>query len=225
MTLAAGSLEDEVRAHRAVRHVFLERFRLGGLGLEQQKRLGLQHYQLVRVFTTYMTNLLSRRPDWAGDLRPILSDEFGGHSIFASHVHLYRGFLKSMGLTDAHWGRAEKLPETRAFIDGHLALTREGDPLEALGALGPGHEHAIPSMFASLLEGLSASQPDCKDLAYFVRHIQEDKEHAARFHFLIQRAARGASQLERVRRGALMSLELRARFWDGLDRALFGGYS
>lgn len=216
-------LERQVAAHPAVSHPFLSRFAAASLSREQVLAFGLQHYQLVRVFTTYMTNLVAREPSWAVPLEGVFRDEYGQHTIFRSHAHLYRDFLRSAGAADADWGRVEWAPETRAFIDAHLALTREGDPLEALGAIGPGHEFSIPLMFTPIVEGLERSGLLAeKDLEYFTAHIVEDEGHALAFNGLIEAGARSAGDLERVRRGTLRSLELRDRLWDGCERLVFG---
>jgi diaminobutyrate-2-oxoglutarate transaminase/pyrroloquinoline-quinone synthase len=207
-------------------HPFLRRFSREALRPAQLQAFGLQHYQLVRVFTTYMTHLIARMPDWTAALRPVLDDEFGQYTIFRSHVHLYRTFLKALGLKDEDWGRADLAPQTKAFIDAHLQLTREGDILMALGAIGPGHESSIPVMFPFLLEGLRRNS--ClseRELEYFTMHIKEDKEHAVAFNTLIQREARGPQALERVAAGAAYSLDLRHKFWDGLEHVVFGSQS
>ncbi len=226
MTTASLSedLEKGILVHPALHHPFLVRFAREPLELAQVRAFGLQHYQLVRVFTTYMTNILARRPDWTESLRPILDDEFGGHTIFRSHVHLYRKFLLALGLRDEDWGKVPLLPETKAFIDEHLELTRSASPLEALGAIGPGHETSIPVMFPYLLEGLRRRGIADHDLEYFPLHITEDKHHAGVFNALIARSAPAPESFERVRRGAFFSLNLRRRFWDGCERAVFGGH-
>src|SRR5574341_1699850 len=93
------SLEQEILAHAAVRHPFLARFASESMTIAQVRAFGLQHYQLVKVFTTYMTNLLPKIPDRdAADLfRHVFDDAFGAVSgrsaavgqatIFRSHVH------------------------------------------------------------------------------------------------------------------------------------------
>lgn len=222
ITSPSPALDLEIASHPALNHAFLERFSQEPLTLGQLRAFGLQHYQLVRVFTSYMTNLIARRPDWAGSLRGVLADEFGAHSIFRSHVHLYRNFLKGLGLRDEDWGRVKLEPETKSFIEAHLTLSREGDAIEALGAIGPGHELSIPVMFSFLLEGLRRNTTMTVELEYFPLHIAQDKEHAVAFQDLIDRFAPDAGSAARARRGALFSLDLRAHFWSGCERVVFG---
>ncbi len=222
MPVSAVPLADEVRAHPALRHPFLLRFS-EGVTREQARAFGLQHYQLVRHFTGYMTNLGARRPAWGQALRPVLDDELGGHTIFRSHVHLYRNFLRSLGLDDPDWGGARPAHATRRFISGHRELTAGGDPLAGLGAIGPGHELAIPVMFEFLIRGLRQIPGLAPNLEYFTLHIKEDQEHARVFEGVIRQECRAdASALERIRQGTLWSLERRAEFWDACRRLVFG---
>lgn len=218
------SLEGEVAAHPAIHHPFLHRFSAERLTLEQIRAFGLQHYQLVRVFTTYMTQFVARLPKGGAPLRGVFEDEFGQYTLFRSHVHLYRNFLKALGLQDEEWGGVALRSETRAFIQGHLSLTQEGDVCMALGAIGPGHEFAIPLMFEQLLAGLRRSTTLREsDLEYFSMHIEEDVDHAVAFNELISQVALGDRERALVRQGARASLGLRSLFWDGCSRAVFGG--
>lgn len=219
------TLEEEIATHPAVHHPFLRRFAEGRPTLQQIRTFGLQHYQLVKIFTTYMTNLLPRLPDpdAAERFRTVFDDEFGQHTIFNSHPAMYRTFLKTLGLDDAEWGRVSLLPETSGFIDYHLELTRSGHFLGALGAIGPGHEYSIPTMFTYLVEGLRASGLVSEDaLAYFTLHIIEDKEHAKIFNQLIVRYMGDEESRVIIREGVLQSLNMRGRFWDGVQRAVYG---
>jgi pyrroloquinoline-quinone synthase len=219
------TLEEEIATHPAVHHPFLRRFAAGPLTVEQIRAFGLQHYQLVKVFTTYMTNLLPRLPDpdAAQLFRTVFDDEFGQHTIFNSHPAMYRNFLKALRLDDAEWGRVAVLPETAAFIEFHLELTRSGHFLSALGAIGPGHEFSIPTMFTYLVEGLRrAGGLSEQEIAYFTLHIIEDKEHAKVFNQLLERYTGTDESRGAIRDGVLRSLTARHRFWDGLQRAVFG---
>ncbi|MBI4206480.1 MAG: iron-containing redox enzyme family protein [Betaproteobacteria bacterium] len=218
-------LERHIAQHPAVRHPFLQRFSRERLALHRIQSYGLQHYQLVKVFLTYMTNLVARIPDSSAAtiLRGVFEDEFGQYTVFRSHVHLYQNFLRALGLQDEDWGRIQWREETRNFVSGHLKLTQDGDVLMALGAIGPGHEYSIPLMFDYLLKGLRHNTAlSDRELEYFAMHIEEDKDHAVAFRRLIAEVAQTAMARDRVRQGALFSLELRRRFWDGCHAAVFG---
>jgi pyrroloquinoline-quinone synthase len=229
------SLEQEILDHEAVRHPFLVRFASEPLTVAQVRAFGLQHYQLVKVFTTYMTNLLPKIPDRdAAELfRHVFDDEFGAVSgrsaavgqatIFRSHVHLYRDFLSALGVQEEEWGRVKPLAETEAYIKGHLALTRDADFRVGLGAVGPGHEFSIPTMFQSLVAGIRRNTDLTeKQIEYFTLHIEEDVEHAEVFNSLIGRHAGTEEGRSLIREGAMRSLKWRTLFWDGLSRQVFG---
>ncbi len=218
------ALEQEIIQSEAVQHPFLLRFASDTLTPLQVQTFGLQHYQLVKVFINYMTNTLPRIPDKdAADLfRTVFDDEFGQHTIFRSHPALYRNFLKTVGLQEEAWGRVTLLPETSAFIQGHLQLTRESDFLYALGAIGPGHEFSIPTMFTYIVTGLkkNLSLSD-EQIEYFTLHIEQDVGHAKVFNELICRHVQTEQGQARLREGALHSIALRKRFWDGINRVVF----
>jgi len=218
------ALEAEVLRHDAVQHPFLKRFATERLTLAQIQTFGLQHYQLVKIFVNYMTNLLPRIPDpeAATLFRVVFDDEFGQHTIFRSHPALYRNFLKNLGLDDGASGRVTALPAVSAFVEGHMRLTRDEDFLVGLGAVGPGHEFSIPTMFGYLVEGLRRNTSLTEEqIEYFTLHIVEDKAHAVVFNKLIVRHTQDAASQARLRDGALRSLALRKGFWDGLQRAVF----
>ncbi|HET6370695.1 MAG TPA: iron-containing redox enzyme family protein [Nitrospiria bacterium] len=219
------SLEEEILHHEAVHHPFLKRFATEPTSIAQIQTFGLQHYQLVKVFVNYMTNLLPKIPDQdaAALFRKVFDDEFGQATVFRSHPALYRNFLRGLGLPDEAWGRVQLIPETASFIEGHLTLTRDADFLVSLGAIGPAHEFSIPTMFAYIVEGIRKNTGLAeKDFEYFTLHIIEDKEHAKVFNALIERHVATVENQKRLREGVLLSLNHRRRFWDGLLRTVFG---
>ena len=217
-------LEGEVRAHPALHHPFLLRFAEGGLGRFQLWAFGLQHYQLVRLFTAYLEALLASVPDqvvrdW---IHRVLEDEFARPDVYhRSHPALYRRFLLALGLEARDWDAVAPLPETRAFTTRHLELTSLRHHLVGLGAVGPGHEWSIPVMFISLVKGLRGSGIAEDALEYFSLHIAQDLEHARLLRAALARSADDPADQARILEGARASLDARARFWDGLYRVVF----
>ena len=131
-------------------------------------------------------------------------------------------FFFSPGLEEGSWGRVAPLPEVAAFIENHMTLTREGDFLSSLGAVGPGHEFSIPAMFTDLVAGIRRNTTlTDEDMEYFTLHIVEDQEHAVVFNKLIARHVQDEAGQAALRAGAMRSLALRKSFWDGLMRAVF----
>ena len=94
--------------------------------------------------------------------------------------------------------------------------------LEALGAVGPGHEWAIPLMFPHLVAGIEQSLLlDPAALEYFQLHITLDVEHGKALEESLLRWATTDQHQEEIRRGAERSLDARAAFWSTLSEQLF----
>jgi pyrroloquinoline-quinone synthase len=218
------SLRDEVMRHPAVTHPFLERFAHGGLAPWQIWGYASQHYRLVCFFTAYLEALTKRTPDHEIRrlVQEILEEEYMRPQQFErSHPALYRRFMRAVGFQEAEWDQVPELPATRAFVVMHLDMTLRSW-LETLGAVGPGHEWAIPRMFLPLVEGIERSvtlDPDA--LEYFRLHIDLDVKHGQMLEQCLIRWAGTEANRDEIRRGALRSLEARAAFWTALAEQLF----
>jgi len=218
------SLWEETRGHPAVTHPFLRRFAAGGLARWQIWGYASQHYRLVSFFTTYLEAVAARTPDarvreW---LREILEDEYVKPQGFErSHPALYRQFLRTIGFEEGAWDGVEWLPATRAFVHTHMDLTLRSWLL-GLGAVGPGHEWAIPLMFPSLVAGIERSLAlDPTALEYFHLHINLDTEHGRVLEEIMLRWATTEEAQAEISQGARASLSARAAFWSGLAEHLF----
>lgn len=217
-------LRKETRGHAAVTHPFLRRFAAGGLARWQIWGYASQHYRLVCFFPTYLEAIAARTPDpqvrqW---LREILEDEYVKRQSFErSHAALYRRFLRAIGFEEGTWEAIPWLPATRVFVQAHIDMTLRGW-LMGLGAVGPGHEWAIPLMFPFLVSGIEQSLPlDPTVLEYFHLHINLDIEHGRILQdALLRWAVTPQAQVE-IGLGALGSLSARAAFWSGLAEQLF----
>lgn len=221
-------LREEVATHRAVTHSFLRRFAAGGLMRWQIWGYASQHYHLVGFFPAYLEAIADRTPDTEVRrlLREILEDEYMRLESFErSHPALYRRFLRAVGFGEGDWDRVPLLPATRAFVQLHLDMTLRSW-LEALGAVGPGHEWAIPLMFPHLVQGIERSLPLAPAaLEYFQLHINLDVEHGKLLQESLLRWAATEENQENIRRGARRSLEARAAFWSELGEQLFTNLS
>jgi len=217
-------LRAEVERHPAVTHPFLRRFAIGRLTRWQLWGYASQHYHLVCSFTAYLEAIASRTPDPEVRrlLRDILEDEYMRPQSFErSHPTLYRRFLRAVGFGAGEWDQVPLLPATRAFVQLHLDMTLRSW-LEALGAVGPGHEWAIPLMFPHLVAGIEQSLPlDPAALEYFQLHINLDVEHGKMLEEGLLRWATTDQHQEEIRRGAHRSLDARAAFWSALSEQLF----
>lgn len=223
-TAFVEALRDEVLRHPAVTHPFLQRFAQGGLAAWQLWGYASQHYRLVCFFTAYLEALRKRTPDPEIQrlVQEILEEEYMRLQQFErSHPALYRRFMRAAGFQEGEWDQVPELPATRAFIVTHLDMTLRSW-LETLGAVGPGHEWAIPRMFPPLVLGIERSVAlDPSALEYFRLHIDLDVKHGHMLEEGLLRWAGSEANREEIRRGALRSLEARAAFWGALGEQVF----
>lgn len=212
------ALRLDVESHPAVRHPLLART----LSRADVLAFGLQHYALVGFFTTYMEALLVAAPGAAEKLwlAKVLVNEYGEGSDGRDHPTLYREFLAGAGGTAGEEERTPLLPEAMAFVRDHVRLCAEEPFLVGLGALGPGHEWAIPHMFGRLVTSLRRAGIAEEALLYFTLHAEQDVDHGAWMTQVLSSLVRSEDERALVRRGALFSLERRARLWTGIARRL-----
>ncbi|MBM4014622.1 MAG: iron-containing redox enzyme family protein [Planctomycetes bacterium] len=217
-----SALRAEVASHPAVNHLLLARLATGPYTKSDYKSFGLQHYALVGFFTRYMEVLLMRAPTSAEKLwlAKVLVNEYGEGSDGLDHTQLYRKFLTSAGTRVNEEFENELCPEAFAFVREHLRICREEPFLVGLGALGPGHEWAIPKMFSHLIPGLRRARFEESEILYFTLHCEQDLDHGAWMTEVLAEQAQTREQQEQVRRGALLSLEARFRFWTGVERRI-----
>jgi len=217
-------LRDEVATHAAVTHPFLLRFAAGALTRWQIWGYASQHYYLVCFFTAYLEAIANRTPDpqVRGLVRDILEDEYMRPQSFErSHPALYRRFLRAVGFGEGEWDRVPLLPATRTFVQIHLDTTLRSW-LQALGAVGPGHEWAIPLMFPHLVRGIERSlRLEPAALEYFQLHIDLDVEHGNALQEGLLRWATTEENQDDIHQGARRSLDARAAFWSALAEQLF----
>jgi len=215
-------LRGEVERHPAVNHLFLNRIATAPFSREDYRVLAENHYPLVCAFTTYLETLLVRAP--ASDsklwLAKVLVDEYGEGSRGEDHAALYQRFLSACSegwCADA----SARVPEpAHRFIAEHRRLVESEPFLVGLGAVGPGHEWAIPRMFESLTAGLERAGFEPREIEYFILHTAQDIDHGVWLEQALECLARTDEARRAIRRGAFASLEARARFWTGVQSAV-----
>lgn len=215
-------LRREIEAHPAVNHLFLNRCATSPFAREDYRVFGENHFPLVCVFTSYLERLLVRAPtsDAKLWLAKVLVDEYGEGSNGHDHSTLYAGFLRSTGSTvpDEKHG---KVPQPALdFIATHRRIVNEEPFLVGLGAVGPGHEWAIPKMFHAVIPGLRRAGFTDAEIDYFTLHVAQDVDHGRWLEEALVRFGSTAEARAQIRRGALLSLEARGRFWSGVQRAV-----
>ncbi len=222
---ARGFLQElrrEIETHPAVNHLFLQRLATGPFSKNDYRVFAENHYPLVCVFTHYLERLLLRAPDSQSKLwlAKVLVDEYGEGSRGEDHATLYAAFLGACG-GDARSREELRVPTpAHGFINEHLRITSKEPFLVGLGAVGPGHEWAIPRMFHSVIPGLRRAGFSESEIHYFTLHVEQDVDHGAWLEEALSRYGSTEEARKEIRRGAMLSLAARGRFWDGVQRAV-----
>ena len=211
-------LREEVASHPGVGHSVLGRMTLDPRSREDFRILGEQHYPLVTVFTRYLELLLLSAPDSESKtwLAKVLVDEYGEGSRGLDHAALYLSFLKASGVPGGGETAIRLHPCVVEFIETHLKLVAERPFLVGLGAVGPGHEWAIPAMFAHIVAGLKKAGYREAEIEYFTLHLKQDEDHGAWLEEALERLATTEHACAQIREGAMASLAAREAFWWGL---------
>ncbi len=215
-------LRREIAHHPAVNHLFLNRLATAPFSRQDYRVFAENHFPLVNVFTHYLELLLVRAPSSDAKLwlAKVLVDEYGEGSEGHDHAEMYGRFLVACG-GDVADRKAVRVPRPAlTFIREHQRIVTEEPFLVGLGAVGPGHEWSIPEMFHAVIPGLRRAGFDEKEIDYFTLHVVQDGDHGAWLEEALLRYADTPLAQEQVRRGALLSLDARNRFWDGVQRAV-----
>ncbi len=212
------ALRREVAATAGVGHSLLGRMSTDPRSRADFCVIALQHYPLVTVFTRYLEMLLLAAPDSEAKmwLAKVLVDEYGEGSRGLDHASLYRNFLRATGVPEGQERKARLHPAVVEFIFEHLRIAAREPFLVGLGAVGPGHEWAIPAMFARMIQGLRAAGFADGQIEYFLLHVEQDKDHGAWLEEALVRYALTPEACGQIRKGALLSLALREQFWWGV---------
>jgi pyrroloquinoline-quinone synthase len=216
------ALRREIETHPGTNHIFLNRIATAPFSRQDYRVFGENHYPLVCVFTSYLERLLCRAPSSEAKLwlAKVLVDEYGEGSRGEDHATLYGHFLKACG-SDVPGRMDVRVPgPANDFIKEHRRIVMEEPFLVGLGAVGPGHEWAIPKMFDAIIPGLRRAGFEESEIHYFTLHVDQDEDHGAWLEEALALYATNDLAQAQVRRGALLSLEARARFWSGVQRAV-----
>lgn len=218
-----ADLRVEIESHPGVNHLFLGRCATSPFARQDYRVFGENHYPLVCVFTSYLERLLVRAPtsDAKLWLAKVLVDEYGEGSEGEDHATLYGHFLRSCGSTVPDRADVVKVPAPAfEFVREHRRIVSEEPFLVGLGAVGPGHEWAIPKMFDAVIPGLRRAGFTPDEIGYFTLHVEQDVDHGAWLEEALLRFGGTHEARAQIRRGAILSLEARARFWSGVQRAV-----
>jgi pyrroloquinoline quinone (PQQ) biosynthesis protein C len=218
-----ADLRREIEAHPGVNHMFLNRCATAPFSREDYKVFGENHYPLVCVFTGYLERLLVRAPtsDAKLWLAKVLVDEYGEGSEGEDHATLYGHFLRACESTLPDRPTEERVPRAALeFIREHRRIVSKEPFLVGLGAVGPGHEWAIPKMFAAVIPGLRRAGFSPEEMSYFTLHVEQDQDHGAWLEEALAQFGQSEESRAQIRRGAILSLDARLKFWSGVQRAV-----
>jgi pyrroloquinoline quinone (PQQ) biosynthesis protein C len=218
-------LHAEVAANAGVGHSLLGRMAMDPRQREDFRIFSGQHYPLVGTFTRYLELLLLNAPSSEAKiwLAKVLVDEYGERSEGHDHAAHYRIFMRACGWTEEQFDQVALHPAVTGFIAEHLRWCTEAPFLVGLGAVGPGHEWAIPTMFEDLLIGLRSAGFCEEEIGYFTLHTVQDIDHAAWLEEALVRFAITAEAQAQIRRGCLQSLAARERLWWGIADKINAG--
>ncbi|MGH3088572.1 MAG: TenA family transcriptional regulator [Rubrobacteraceae bacterium] len=220
-----GELKRAVIGHPTLAHPFLERFSGGDADEEGVRTFAVQYHRHVRVSRLYLAALISNCRDDEGlqlALAEVLFDEYGELNPDATHPALYRRFLKALNISEEEWKEPVTLPEIEAYIAVHYGLCRNPDVRLGLGAMGPASEWPVPPIYAKLSAGLrKAAGLEDAALEIFISHVTMDVEHARIMMDATEPYVRDQEGQNKVREGAMRSLDARGVMLDGLYRAVY----
>ena len=219
-------LKREVIGHPALVHPFLERFGDGDVSEEGVSTFAVQYYRHVRASRLYLASLISNcghDEKLQLALAEILFDEYGHLNPDETHPALYRRFLEALGLAEEEWEAPPAIPEIQLYVSAHRELTRDPDVRLGLGAMGPASEWPVPPIYVRLTEGLKKATDLPDDaLEIFTSHVTMDVTHARIIMDAIAPYAEDDDGQEKVREGAMRSLDARSVMLDGLYKAVYG---
>jgi pyrroloquinoline quinone (PQQ) biosynthesis protein C len=92
--------------------------------------------------------------------------------------------------------------------------------LVGLGSIGPATELTLPAMWPKLCAGMKKAGFSDDDILFFTLHSDHDIEHANMMDESVAQLATDEAKQALVRRGALASLDARAKFWDAIERRM-----
>ncbi|MBK8206405.1 MAG: iron-containing redox enzyme family protein [Planctomycetes bacterium] len=220
-----AALREEIRSHAGVGHSILGRMKTDPRTRFDFMVLAGQHFPLVGNFTRYMELLLLRAPSSEAKcwLAKVLVDEYGERSEGQDHSEHYRKFMHAAGHADGEEDNVKLHPEVVHFIREHYRICIEEPFLVGLGALGPGHEWSIPAMFELAVAGLRKAGFAENEIEYWTMHMDQDQDHGAWLEEALVNYCATDEQRAQIRRGALLSLDARERFWWGVTDKITSG--
>ncbi len=155
-------------------------------------------------------------------LSEILHDEYGEGDLDKSHMQLYRNFMIATGVQIKDSLSYTIIPELQMYISTMEQLTRNGDWLSAVAAVGVASEWPIPKYYSLLLEGLRKI-PGIEevDLELFAGHVELDIEHSNMIEQSVLPYLDDEQNQMRFTQGVNINMQARRVLHAGLYREIF----
>jgi pyrroloquinoline quinone (PQQ) biosynthesis protein C len=197
------------------RDPMFDALRKATISREGMKLWILQAALVVRQFTRFISAIHANCPHREAQLllAENLWEEHGRGSPASDHYSLVRKLARSLGATDLEIDDAKPLPETAAYIDHCLKITRQLPFVESMTAIAVGIEVFMPVFFGVLAETLRSNYGlTNEDVEYLRVHVSEDEAHARRAIELIETYADTGEVRENARRELREMLRVKRRF-------------
>lgn len=173
-----NELKKMIQEKSILNHPFYKAWAAGLLSPEDLRRYACQYYHHVRAFPSYVAGIIANtdNPRLRSVLLENLNDEEGSTP---THLDLWVGLGRSLGLTREEMESSEVYPETRHFVDTFKHLTRNYSAPVGASALYA-YESQIPAVAKEKIEGLAKYGFGSNlDVTFFAVHQEADVRHTA----------------------------------------------
>lgn len=140
-----------------------------------------------------------------------------------THPALFRRFLTALGFDAQALSELTAIDETNHVNATYRGLCRDAHWIEGLSAMGPGTECVVPTIYRQILKGIAHSgwvSPG--DYVFWTVHVHCDDGHGRNIVEAMRPYAMDLEARQMMMRGALAALDARQRWFDGLERHVFG---
>lgn len=140
-----------------------------------------------------------------------------------THPALFRRFLSALGLGAQELSEIVAIEATDELNATYRTLCRDSHWLEGLAAMGPGTECVVPTLYRQILRGIHRSGfVEQADYVFWTVHVHCDDGHGRNIIEAMRPYATDLEARQMMMRGALSALDARQRWFDGLERHVFG---
>lgn len=192
--------------------------------INKAKKFAELYYPHILRTRLYQASTLGITPDENLQfvLAEILYDEYGNGDNYKSHMELYRKFMRGLDLTINSTESYQLIPELKQYINTMEKITRNGNWIAAIGAVGIASEWPIPKYYGLLLNGfrkIPGIKEECLEL--FSGHIELDLEHSTMIEKAILPYLQSKENQRIFSEGVMLNMNARRTFHAGLYREVF----